>query len=346
MSVDSPDIIAFGFQELIDLESRKMAAKTVLLGSKKKSNGAISEKVSRSYKMWYDKLVLAVRLAMPPDCPYTVVHAENLVGLFSCIFMKSSERNGLNDVAITTIKRGIGGMYGNKGAIVARLVIDDSSLCFINCHLAAGQQHVRSRNADVAAILDEKELFPSSKSSDSTAYVGGGDGSMVMDHEIVFLNGDLNYRIDQRRDAVVSAVTAGQFEQLLAHDQLRKELVTNRAFRLRDFTEAPITFAPTYKYDRRSSEYDTSEKRRVPAWCDRVLCRCRQSSRVQSLHYQRYEANISDHRPISAAFRVTVKSVDHASRARTKSVIEGLWWEQQHHILTDIRSFLLSSQFI
>lgn len=114
MSTDSPDIIAFGFQELIDLESRKMAAKTVLLGSKKKSNGAISEKVSRSYKMWYDKLVLAVRLAMPPDCPYTVVHAENLVGLFSCIFMKSSERNGLNDVAITTIKRGIGGMYGNK----------------------------------------------------------------------------------------------------------------------------------------------------------------------------------------------------------------------------------------
>ncbi len=42
-SVDSPDIIVFGFQELIDLESRKMAAKTVLLGSKKKSaDGSIS----------------------------------------------------------------------------------------------------------------------------------------------------------------------------------------------------------------------------------------------------------------------------------------------------------------
>lgn len=114
-SVDSPDIIAFGFQELIDLESRKMAAKTVLLGGKKKlSDGPISEKVSRSYKMWYDRLTLAVRLAMPPDCPYTVVHTENLVGLFSCIFIKSSERKTLSDVAISTVKRGIAGMYGNK----------------------------------------------------------------------------------------------------------------------------------------------------------------------------------------------------------------------------------------
>ena len=114
-SVDSPDIIVFGFQELIDLESRKMAAKTVLLGGKKKtSDGTISEKVSRSYKMWHDRLVLSVRLAMPPDSPYTVVHAENLVGLFTCIFVKNAERNGLRNTAITTVKRGIAGMYGNK----------------------------------------------------------------------------------------------------------------------------------------------------------------------------------------------------------------------------------------
>ena len=114
-SVDSPDVIAFGFQELIDLENRKMAAKTVLLGNKKKApDGSMSEKVSRSYKMWYDKLVLAVRLAMPPDCPYTVVHAENLVGLFSLVLVKQSEKAGLKDSTITTIKRGMGGYYGNK----------------------------------------------------------------------------------------------------------------------------------------------------------------------------------------------------------------------------------------
>ena len=114
-SVDSPDIIAFGLQELIDLESRKMAAKTVLLGGKGKNvDGAISQRVTTSYKKWYDRLVLAVRLAMPTDVPYTVVHTENLVGLFSCIFVKDTQRISLKQVAITTIKRGMGGRYGNK----------------------------------------------------------------------------------------------------------------------------------------------------------------------------------------------------------------------------------------
>lgn len=346
-SVDSPDIIVFGFQELIDLESRKMAAKTVLLGGKKKmADGTISEKVSRSYRMWHDRLVLAVRLAMPSNCPYTVVHAENLVGLFTCVFVKNSELGGLRDVAITTVKRGIGGMYGNKGGIVARLVIDDSSICFINCHLAAGQQHVRARNADVAAVLEDKEVFPKTSTPEAVAYAGGGDGTMITDHEIVFLNGDLNYRIDQRREAAIAAVNQGQLELLLAHDQLLKEMNHNRGFRLRSFNEAPITFPPTYKYDRRSSVYDTSEKSRVPAWCDRILYRSRNESRVQTQHYKRYEANVSDHRPISAGFTVTVKSVDLEARSAVKSELEEKWSNFQVELLSNAVTFFAKQLLI
>lgn len=201
----APDIISFGFQELIDLESRKMAAKTVLLGGKKKGEeGKISEKVTSSYKRWHDRLVREVRALAEG---YTVIHTESLVGLFTCMFVKNSEKAALKNVAITTIKRGMGGRYGNKvrvflflfllkcmlmtcmqGGIVARFVIGDSSICFINCHLAAGQHHVRQRNADVTAMLEEKSVFPSSDAiEESLAYVGGGDGSMVLDHEIVFV---------------------------------------------------------------------------------------------------------------------------------------------------------------
>lgn len=68
------------------------------------------------------------------------------------------------------------------------MVIDDSSICFLNCHLAAGQHHVRQRNADLAAMVEQKGLFPESESvEDSLVFVGGGDGSMVLDHEIVFV---------------------------------------------------------------------------------------------------------------------------------------------------------------
>jgi len=40
--------------------------------------------------------------------------------------------------------------------------------------------------------------------------------------------------------------------------------------------EGPITFPPTYKFDKgvaSPAAYDTSEKRRIPAWCDRILFR-------------------------------------------------------------------------
>lgn len=72
-SVDSPDIITFGFQEVIDLENRKMTAKNVLLGGKKKSeDNGLSDKVTGAYKRWYDRLSAAVRTSMSSSCPYVL----------------------------------------------------------------------------------------------------------------------------------------------------------------------------------------------------------------------------------------------------------------------------------
>lgn len=56
----------------------------------------------------------------------------------------------------------------------------------INCHLAAGQNAVRRRNADAAGLLEEKAVFASTEHP--LAYVGGGDGTMVLDHEIVIVS--------------------------------------------------------------------------------------------------------------------------------------------------------------
>ncbi|KAJ7476908.1 Endonuclease/exonuclease/phosphatase [Mycena galericulata] len=353
-SVDCPDIITFGFQEVVDLESRKMVAKNVLLGRKDKQDVSIaqitglsglSEKVTTAYRKWYDHLVLAVRLAMPAQVPYTAIHTESLVGLFTCVFVKNSERMSVKDNVITSLKRGMGGRYGNKGGIITRLVIEDSSICFINCHLAAGQHATRARNADIAAMLEERSLLPESE-NEPLAYVGGGDGQMALDHEIVFLNGDMNYRIDQRRENIVAAVRANEIEGLLPHDQLLKEIKYNRGCRLRGFLEGPLTFPPTYKYDRHSTEYDSSEKARAPAWCDRVLWRTRVPDRVQQLHYRRYEANVSDHRPVSAAFKFTVKSIRHEVRQKAKAETQILWAAEQERRLAAARDFYVELALI
>jgi hypothetical protein len=48
---------------------------------------------------------------------------------------------------------------GPKGAVGVRLLVAQSSFCFLNCHLAAGQDHIAERNANMAAIVREAE-FP------------------------------------------------------------------------------------------------------------------------------------------------------------------------------------------
>jgi endonuclease/exonuclease/phosphatase family metal-dependent hydrolase len=149
------------------------------------------------------------------------------------------------------------------------------------------------------------------------------------------LNGDLNYRIALRREAVAAAVAAGDFEYLHAHDQLLREQRQNRGFRLRAFNEAPLAFAPTYKYDPRSDAYDSSEKRRVPAWCDRVLWRACVPGRVTPLAYGRHEVQASDHRPVSAAFEVMVRKVDSDARARARREVEELWKDEEARLLAE-----------
>ncbi len=59
-----------------------------------------------------------------------------------------------------------------------------------------------------------------------------------------------------------------------AQDQLLKHKQAGSIFRF--LHEAPITFAPTYKFDKGDPDrlaYDSSEKQRVPAWTDRILFR-------------------------------------------------------------------------
>lgn len=309
----SPDILVFGFQELVDLEDKKATAKRLL--KSKKKEGTDQERMSHQYRDWRDFLLKTLDDYMPADDLYHLLHTAPMVGLFTCIFVKSSLRDRITHLSGAEVKRGMGGLHGNKGAVTVRFQVDDTSLCFVNCHLAAGQTQASSRHNDAAAIL-EASLFPVERDSETRidTFSGGGDGSMILDHELCILNGDLNYRIDtMSRDTVVKAVEQNNLAKLLERDQLLVARRRNPALRLRAFEELPITFAPTYKYDVGTDTYDTSEKRRSPAWCDRLLFRGR--GRVQQLDYRRHEVRVSDHRPVTGDFRLWVKKIRPKDRA-------------------------------
>ena len=74
------------------------------------------------------------------------------------------------------------------------------------------------------------------------------------------------------REQVVSALEGGGRDLLKKHDQARAEMIAGAIFH--GLREGPLAFAPTYKFDKGvpgPGAYDSSEKRRVPAWTDRVF---------------------------------------------------------------------------
>ena len=207
----------------------------------------------------------------------------------------------------------------------------------MNCHLAAGQKHTTQRNNDIANILESTSLKPELNEAVRHDYfVGGGDGSMVLDHEICLFNGDMNYRIDLPRETILSCIRRSDLEKLLEHDQLLVQRRKNPGFRLRPFNEAPITFAPTYKYNVGTDEYDTSEKKRSPAWCDRIYYRGA-VGKILPLNYQRHEVYASDHRPVSGAFVAHVKTVDPQRKQRVWDETAKLWLSVAQKAIEDAK---------
>jgi len=313
---DPPEILAFGFQEVVDLEDRAVTAKSILGFGKKKDPVKTEQHQSRVYREWRDYLHKVIgRYA---NAHYTELQTSSLIGLFQCVFIRQEEKQNVRDLCAASIKLGLKGRYGNKGALVTRFIVDDSSLCFINCHLAAGQTQTSHRNNDVATILEAESLPPQPDPDlQGSLYVGGGDGTQILDHEICILNGDLNYRIDAiPRDTVVNMIKRNELAKLLERDQIMLSRRRVSGFRLSPFTELPITFPPTYKYDVGTDNYDSSEKKRAPAWCDRLLYRG--PGKIKQTEYRRHEIRVSDHRPVSGVFKIRVKTIDPWKRAKVK----------------------------
>ncbi|KAJ4423276.1 hypothetical protein N0V82_002003 [Gnomoniopsis sp. IMI 355080] len=79
-----------------------------------------------------------------------------------------------------------------------------------------------------------------------------------------------DFEPDPREDPASLQAT---LDSLLPHDQLRRMMKQGKVFH-NGWHEGPITFLPSYKYDVGTIGYfDSSEKKRAPSWCDRILFR-------------------------------------------------------------------------
>ncbi|KAK6305806.1 hypothetical protein J4Q44_G00245860 [Coregonus suidteri] len=297
-----PDIFAIGFEEMVELNA-----------------GNIVSASTTNQKLWAAEL----QKNISRDHKYVLLASEQLVGVCLFVFIRPHHAPYIRDVAVDTVKTGMGGATGNKGGVAIRMLFHTTSICFVCSHFAAGQSQVKERNDDYNEIT-RKLTFPM--------------GRLLYSHDYIFWCGDFNYRISQPNEEVKELIRQQNWEALTAGDQLVDQ--KNQGLVFRGFIEGNLDFAPTYKYDLFSDDYDTSEKCRTPAWTDRCLWKRRKwnfdktaeemnmvgpvgEADEQQLYpwspgelkyYGRAELKTSDHRPVMAVMDIDVLEVDPEAR--------------------------------
>ncbi|XP_073727930.1 type II inositol 1,4,5-trisphosphate 5-phosphatase isoform X2 [Misgurnus anguillicaudatus] len=249
--------------------------------------------------------MLAVYKGLHPDAKYALVKVVRLVGIMLVMYVKAEHAAHISEVQTESVGTGVMSRLGNKGAVAVRFRFHNSDICVVNSHLAAHTEEFERRNQDFKDIcrrLQFEQLDPSLPPL------------TIMKHNIVLWLGDLNYRIsDLEVDHVKDLIAKKDFETLYNHDQLKRQMDEEAVFV--GFTEGEIDFQPTYKYNTGSDQWDTSEKCRVPAWCDRILWR---GKNIKPLHYESHMTlKTSDHKPVSSLMEIGIKVVHEESYKKT-----------------------------
>uniref|UniRef100_A0A8C1TAZ9 phosphoinositide 5-phosphatase n=1 Tax=Cyprinus carpio TaxID=7962 RepID=A0A8C1TAZ9_CYPCA len=197
-------------------------------------------------------------------------------GVFLQVFSKFCHLPFLRGIQTQSTRTGLGGYWGNKGGISERMI---------------------QRMENFESILQQQQF----------------EGSMavgVLDHDVVFWFGDLNFRIEGYDIHVVKSNTSS-FCFVFELNMVKKTEPV-----LEGFMEGPLNFPPTYKFDVETHTYDTSAKKRKPTWTDRILWVSAGRAppyRPITLHYSSHMGfTLSDHKPVSALFclHVSLKMVN------------------------------------
>ncbi|XP_055597447.1 inositol polyphosphate 5-phosphatase OCRL [Uranotaenia lowii] len=268
---DPPDIYAVAFQEIEWTPEKIIMNET---------------KIDRT---WVNKVMSGLH----SGAVYEELASVRLVGMMLTVAVKKSLRDQISDCLTAAV--GTGTLkWGNKGGVGVSFQLNESLLCFVNAHLAAHTQEVDRRNEDHDEIIRRMSFEKTFR------------GRSIDEHHHIFWIGDLNYRLNGEISQEFVNEKDRDYNQLYPYDQLYLEKLRKRIFR--EYKEGKILFGPTYKYNPGTDDWDSSEKNRCPAWCDRILWK---GPRIDLLKYDSVmQLRKSDHKPVFAVFNVNIETKD------------------------------------
>lgn len=191
---------------------------------------------------------------------YECIHFLSLWAIRLVIFIRKDWFFDVSNLSSTIVRTGIGGMMGNKGANLISFGLRHTRFSFVNCHLAAHQSKVKSRNENIQAIVQQSLGFNSDSSKNRV--------DVCSNSHYVFWMGDMNYRINhgvQSEDSppedvwndMITLIDSKNFDQLYEEDQLLTEVKSKSI--LHGFREAKVVFQPTFKVERlKNLQYNVS----------------------------------------------------------------------------------------
>lgn len=244
---------------------------------------------------------------------YVLVAKHHLMEIKLLLFVHRKHRSRIGKTESSSEATGIGNVVGNKGAVAVKLVLDDTSFCFVSSHLAAheGTKYLHHRNTNVIEIMRNLEKGGVTKTSALP--------SIHQFSHIIWM-GDLNYRLDLERglpkatmmsheekwDYVHDAIERRDVKLLTQFDELRGEMANKRVFT--NFSEGELTFMPTFKVTRGTPGF-AYQRLRIPSYCDRILWHSlpMHKAMIRLVEYNALDGYCtSDHKPVYAVFALEI----------------------------------------
>ncbi|KVI00443.1 Endonuclease/exonuclease/phosphatase, partial [Cynara cardunculus var. scolymus] len=326
------DIVVVGLQEV------EMGAGFLAMSAAKETIGVEG---STNGQWWQD----AIGKAMGEGSVFERVGSRQLAGLLIAIWVRKSLRTHVGDLDVAAVACGLGRTFGNKGGVGLRLRVYDRIMCFVNCHLAAHLEAVNRRNADFDHIYRNITFGRSINNASGMAQYLFLCCSLAFTYlfwvlyssfglpwVLLILSAGVSSTAQMLRPATSVAINPDEGKPDLAEADLvifcgdfNYRLFGITYDEARDFV-SQRSFDWLREKDQLRAEMKAGKKKRIPAWCDRILYRDNRSSPTSECSLAcpvvasiwQYEACMdvteSDHKPVRCKFKVQISHVDRSVR--------------------------------